>query len=150
MRTIIAIVVAVVLGLLASTVWFSGDDAPQPAPATDAPPAEDMAMIGMPPPETLDPVFESCAHCHQVGDGARHTSGPQLNGIPGRSAAATDYPYSAAMRHSGLVWDEDTLVRFLVDPDSVVTDTRMLFEGMPREDAERIVAYLRSIDPHAD
>lgn len=99
-----------------------------------------------PPAETFAPVFEPCAHCHQVGDGARHASGPELNGIIGSRAAGRDYPYSVAMRDSGLVWDEATLTDFLVDPDAVVPGTRMLLEGLSREEASRVVDYLKSLD----
>lgn len=145
-RTRLALVIAAaaVLGLGLSVVFFSGG---QPAPlVADGPADTGEAMPARPPPETFAPVFEPCAHCHQVGAGARHASGPQLNGIIGDAAAARDYPYSDAMRGSGLVWDEETLTRFLVDPYGLVPGTRMLFEGMPREQAGEIVDYLRSID----
>lgn len=55
----------------------------------------------------------------------------------------------AAMRDSGLVWDEDTLLRFLTDPYGLVPGTRMLFEGMQREDAGRIIEYLKAVDAGA-
>lgn len=104
------------------------------------------AAVVMPPAETFDPVFEPCAHCHQVGGGARHSSGPALNGIIGRPAASTNYPYSQAMRNSGLQWDEVTLARFLMNPDTVVPGTRMLFKGMPEQEALHVIQYLRSVD----
>lgn len=148
MRSLLVILVAVLLGVGASLVYFSrGDAAVETAPAVGVPVVDREVAFARPPAETFNPVFEPCAHCHQVGNGARHTSGPQLNGIVGDAAAARDYPYSTAMQDSGLVWDEATLTRFLVEPYSVVPGTRMLFEGMPRADAERIVAYLKAVDP---
>lgn len=147
MRNLLVILTAVLLGVGASLVYFSRDDAAgETAPADDAPVASQEAAFARPPAETFNPVFEPCAHCHQVGDGARHTSGPELNGILGDAAAARDYPYSTAMQQSGLTWDEATLVDFLVNPQDVVPGTRMLLEGLPRDEAERIVDYLKSVD----
>lgn len=146
-RTIAAIAAAAALGLGLSVAYFGNDPSAPERPDAGSDPAEDRQPApARPPPETFAPVFEPCAHCHQVGAGARHASGPELNGIVGDPAAARDYPYSAAMRDSGLVWDEDTLVTFLVDPYGLVPGTRMLFEGMPRDRAEAIVDYLKSVD----
>lgn len=41
------------------------------------------------------------------------------------------------MRHSGIVWDEDTLDRFLADPRRVVPANRMAF---PASGVRKIVA----------
>lgn len=144
---------AAALGIAASIALSPRpSEAPEAANTAPGPGADAQANFVMPPAETFDPVFEPCAHCHQVGVGARHTSGPQLNGVIGRAAASTDYPYSEAMKKSGLRWDEVTLTRFLVSPDAVVPGTRMLFQGMPETDARRVVRYLRSVDgrPRSD
>lgn len=147
MRIFLAIVVAVLLGVGASVLFLSRDGgAVADAPAGDFQAGEDALAAAMPPPETFAPVFQPCAHCHQVGDGARHTSGPELNGIVGARAAVRDYPYSAPMRNSGLVWDDATLSDFLVDPEATVPGTRMLLEGLSRPEADRIVEYLKSLD----
>ena len=50
-------------------------------------------------------VFEPCARCDEIGDGARSSTGPVLNGIIGHKAAARDdYPHLQARKNSGLVW----------------------------------------------
>lgn len=89
--------------------------------------------------------FHMCASCHQVGPGARSGFGPQLNGVIGRRAAGTaDYAYSAAMKKSGIVWDERTLTAFLRDPDKVVPGTKMRFWGIGNEQKiANLLAYLR-------
>ncbi|SEO21836.1 cytochrome c [Paracoccus alcaliphilus] len=101
----------------------------------------------MPPPETFARIFEPCAHCHQVGEGARATSGPQLTGIVGKPVASTDYPYSQAMRDSGLTWDEATLRDFLADPYGVVPGSRMRFEGLADEDIGPMIEFLKNPAP---
>jgi len=99
-------------------------------------------------------VFKKCASCHQVGADAADRTGPHLNGIFGRRAAAHDgYKYSKAMARAGadgLIWDLDTLDTYLENPKSLVTGTRMNFRGLKREeDRANVLAFLRrySDDP---
>jgi len=96
-------------------------------------------------------LFKTCASCHQVGANARAGFGPELNGLFGRRAGATPgYAYSAAMKHSGIVWDERTLSAFLQDPEKVVPGTKMRFWGIGDEgERKALLDYLRSFqDPH--
>ena len=96
-------------------------------------------------------VFRQCASCHQVGANARGGFGPQLNGLFGRRAGSTaDFAYSPAMKTSGIVWDEQTLARFLANPDQAMPGTRMRFWGIGNEhEMQALLAYLRSFqDAH--
>lgn len=97
-----------------------------------APPPDMPALTNIRPPDaTFNPVFEPCAHCHQIGKGARVATGPVLEGLIGRKAGTlAGYPFSDAMRNSGLTWDEATLDRFIASPQSVVRGTRMVYAGM--------------------
>jgi cytochrome c len=51
------------------------------------------------------------------------------------------------MRNSGLVWDEQTLTRYLRAPREVVPGTRMAFAGL-KDDQElaAVIAYLKRFD----
>ena len=98
-----------------------------------------------------DPVagkaaFARCANCHQVGPSARSGFGPQLNGIVGRKAASTgDYPYSEALKNSGIVWTEDNLRAFLKAPARTVPGNKMRFWGLSDErQISDLLAYLRT------
>ncbi|MBO4123284.1 cytochrome c family protein [Cupriavidus gilardii] len=86
-----------------------------------------------------------CASCHKVGPAARSGFGPQLNGIVGRKAGAVDdYPYSSAMRASGIVWSDQTLAAFLRAPEQVVPGNRMRFWGIgSAQQIDDLLAYLR-------
>lgn len=107
--------------------------------------APEVAQTSLQPPApTFDPRFQSCAHCHQVGPDARNSSGPTLNGLIGREAASTEYPYSKAMRESGIIWNEPTLRAFLKAPQSVVPGTRMAFGGMEDEKIDALIDFLES------
>jgi cytochrome c len=105
--------------------------------------AAELASL-KPPADTFAPVFEPCAHCHQIGKGARISTGPVLTGIIGRPAASTNYPYSKAMRDSGLIWDETTLRAFLANPRQMVPGTRMIFPGLANDQMDALVAFLKS------
>ena len=93
-----------------------------------------------------------CGACHQIGEGAVHRIGPQLNRIFDRRAAShADFAYSrplARMGADGLVWRLDTLEAYLENPRALVTGTRMSYRGL-RDAGQRsdLLAYLRS---HSD
>ncbi|QGZ42799.1 cytochrome c [Pseudoduganella flava] len=89
-------------------------------------------------------AFRKCASCHQVGPQARAGFGPHLNGLFGRRAGSTEYRYSAAMKKSGIVWNDSTLAAFLRDPGDVVPGTKMRFWGIGDErQIANLLAYLR-------
>jgi cytochrome c2 len=106
--------------------------------------AADPALI-----EAGEKVFKKCAACHQVGDGAKHRTGPLLNGVIGHTAGQMDgFKYSPAMIEAGaggMVWDAQTLSAYLEDPKGVVPKTRMSFAGLKKaEDRDAVIAYLAS------
>ncbi len=99
-------------------------------------------------PDTGATVFKQCMACHQVGPSARNGIGPVLNGVVGRPAGAyAGYSYSSANKNSGLVWDEETLVRYLRAPAEVVPGTKMIFFGLKKsQDVADVIAYLKLFD----
>ena len=89
--------------------------------------------------------FGQCAVCHST-DGSNGT-GPTLKGVVGRKAGSVaGFRYSRAMRAAGIVWDEDTLDRYLRSPQDTVPGNIMPFSGVP-ESAQRaaVIAYLRTL-----
>jgi cytochrome c len=114
----------------------AADAAPEPAAAPDP----ELVAAG-------EKVFRKCKACHQVGEGAKNATGPQLNGIVGRAAGAVDgFKYSgtlAGMAGDGLVWNTETLAAFLADPRGYVKGTRMAFAGLKSdEEIAAVTAYL--------
>jgi cytochrome c len=93
-------------------------------------------------------AFRKCMACHQVGPSARNGIGPVLNGTVGRRAGThPGYNYSAAMRNSGLVWNEQALQRYLRAPRDVVPGTRMAFVGLSDDqELAHVIAYLKQFD----
>ena len=90
-------------------------------------------------------VFKKCAMCHSVDPSGKNGLGPNLRGVVNRKAAAiTGFTYSPAMKASGLVWNDETLSRFLAAPRTVVPGTKMIFIGLPKpEDQADVIAFLK-------
>ena len=93
-------------------------------------------------------VFKKCMPCHQVGLDAKNGVGPVLNGVVGRAAGSyLNYNYSPATKNSGLLWDEQTLTRYLRAPRDLVPGTRMSFIGLKKDQKiADVIAYLKQFN----
>jgi cytochrome c len=81
-------------------------------------------------------VFNRCKICHTADAGAGNRVGPNLHGLFGRKAGTEPgFTYSDAMRNSGIVWDDETLAKYLRDPRGFVPGNRMAFPGVAGEAA---------------
>ena len=90
-------------------------------------------------------VFNRCKICHTIEPGGRNIVGPNLHGIFGRKAGSLpNFAYSPALRESGVVWDDDTLTKYLRDPKEFIPGDRMAFPGIKDEgQLADLIAYLR-------
>lgn len=112
------------------------------APAAAAEPDPALVAAG-------EGLFRQCASCHQIGEGAVNRTGPQLNNTYGALVGSHDgFRYSPAFQQageSGMVWDDETLTAFLLDPRGYIQGNRMAFRGLrSEEDAAAMVAYIRA------
>ena len=84
---------------------------------------------------SLAELAAPCLACHSLATDGPPGVGPSLAGIAGRELGADPtYTYSAAFTRKasdGLVWDRDTLDRFLEQPQAVVEGTAMSYPGLP-------------------
>jgi cytochrome c len=126
----------------------------EPVAETAAAVTETAAAVEAPAAEAADPaliaagekVFGKCKACHQVGDGAKNRTGPQLNGIVGAEIASVDgFKYSGVLSDMGGTWTAETLAAFLADPRGFAKGTKMSFAGLKSEDdIAAVTAYLAS------
>jgi cytochrome c len=66
--------------------------------------------------------------------------------VVGRPAGnLSDYNYSAALKNSGLTWDEATLDRWLTNPSALVPGTKMFFKIDDAQARADVIAYLKEL-----
>lgn len=89
---------------------------------------------------------EKCQTCHNP-QADRKTYGPPLSGVIGRTAGSTEnYPYSEALKNSGIVWTEASLKAWMADNDGILPGTRMRHVGVTEAaEQDMIIAYLKSL-----
>ncbi len=90
-------------------------------------------------------AFSACAACHSL-EPDRNMTGPSLAGVVNRKAGSLPSfsRYSEAMKRSGLVWNDETLNRYLENPAQFIPDNHMTFSGIPDEKVRAdIIAFLK-------
>jgi len=89
--------------------------------------------------------FNKCRACHQVGETAKNSVGPELNGLFGRkSGSVAGYNYSDANKNSGITWDDAVFADYIKDPKAKIPGTKMAFAGIKKEDEIKdLTAYLK-------
>jgi len=59
------------------------------------------------------------------------------------SGSVAGFPYSDAVKRSSLKWDEQTLDRWLEDPEKLIPNNDMATRLPDRADRANIIAYLK-------
>jgi len=90
---------------------------------------------------------EQCSLCHTTSPTAAPGAGPVLKGVFGRKAGAGDpkFTYTAAMKKSGITWNQATLQRLLTDPNKTVPNTAMPIALPATKDRQDVIAYLATL-----
>ena len=75
--------------------------------------------------------FRACAPCHSL-EPDRNMTGPSLASLWGRKAGSLPSfeRYSDALKSSGIIWDDRALDGWLTDPQRMVPDNEMTFQGI--------------------
>ena len=104
---------------------------------------------GLPAAAAGDPVsgkdlYETyCTTCHSVD---QNKVGIAHRGVFGRKAgSAPGYSYSTAVASSGVVWNEETLARWLTDPEKLIAGQKMGYSVSDPKEREDLVAYLKGL-----
>ncbi|MDR2881871.1 MAG: c-type cytochrome [Azoarcus sp.] len=93
-----------------------------------------------------DVFTANCGECHSVREG-KDKRGPSLYGMYGAKAAQRPgFKYSDALLTSGLVWDAETLARYLTDPRGAVPGSKMKFDGLAdAQERADVIAYMATL-----
>ncbi len=94
-------------------------------------------------PAAGEKAFAPCKACHNF---QKNGVGPDLKGVVGRKAGTYEgYSYSAALKNSGLTWDEANLKEWLKNPKAKVPGNKMIFQGITDDKKlNDVVAYLKT------
>jgi cytochrome c len=86
-----------------------------------------------------------CSLCHSADPGVEGAA-PSLFGVVGRKAASEPgFPYSKALKASGLTWTRPQLDKFLSGPSKLVPGTAMPISVAKDPDRDDVVAYLATL-----
>lgn len=132
-----SMIVLAPLALLAAC-GGSGEEKQSEAPASTTQPEATVAAAA----DTAPPAFAICRSCHSV-DAGRNGVGPTLHGIVGSKAGdVAGFPFSPALRQSGITWDRQSLDTWLQGPMKMVPGTRMVISVPDPEKRKAIIDYL--------
>ncbi len=89
-------------------------------------------------------AFLQCRACHSLEADGINKVGPKLHGVFDRPAGQVEgFNYSDPLLNSGIVWDVETMDKWLERPAALVPGNRMVFVGIrdPQQRAN-LIAYL--------
>lgn len=137
------VIMSVVMATIAATAL--------PAAAQEAAPAAAAAETAAPltgDPAAGEKVYNRCKACHQIGEGAGNTVGPELNGVVGRPAGKLEgYAFSTGLAEADFTWDQAHLQEWLQGPKKMIPTTKMIFPGIKKEqDFANLLSYLEQFD----
>lgn len=87
-------------------------------------------------------VFEKrCTGCHALN---QDRDGPHLSGVYGRAVASVSgFDYSDALKKTHIVWNQETLERWLTDPQTMVPGADMNFYVAKPDERADVIAFLK-------
>jgi len=89
-----------------------------------------------------DVFRKRCAGCHGLDN---DQEGPRLRGVFGRpSGSIASFKYSEALTKAHITWNEESLDRWLTDPEKMVADNDMAFHVESAEERRTVIAFLKS------
>ena len=91
-------------------------------------------------------VFRKCVACHSLQEG-KNKIGPPLYNLLGRKAGTVEgYRYSKAMKNSDVVWDEESLDKFLTKPRKFIPKTKMSFRGIKKKSLrDALISFFKQL-----
>jgi cytochrome c len=87
-------------------------------------------------------LYEGCQDCHSLD---KNDVGPRHRGVYGRKAGSLpDYAYSDALKNANVVWDDQTLDRWLTDPQTFLPGSKMFYHLDQAQDRADVIEFLKT------
>ena len=89
-------------------------------------------------------LFEKrCTGCHAL---TQSHEGPRLLGVYGRTTGSVPgFPYSDVLKNANIVWNEQSLDKWLTDPDAFLPGNNMDFLLARPQERKDLISYLKLI-----
>jgi cytochrome c len=92
-------------------------------------------------PARGEEIYQACTDCHSLD---QNDVGPRHRGVYGRKAGSLpDYSYSDALKRANIVWTDETLDKWLTDPQTFVPGVKMFFHLDNPQDRADVISYLK-------
>jgi cytochrome c len=93
-------------------------------------------------PDRGKALFEKrCTGCHAL---TQSHEGPRLLGVYGRSTGSVPgFPYSDVLKKANIVWNDQTLEKWLTDPDAFLPGNNMDFLLARPQERKDIISYFK-------
>jgi cytochrome c len=86
-------------------------------------------------------IYQACTDCHSLD---QNDVGPRHRGVYGRKAGSLpDYDYSDALKNAKIVWTEETLDKWLTDPQAFVPGVKMFFHLDDPQARADVIGFLK-------
>ncbi len=127
-----------------------GEQGNESTESPSAPTAQDAALEDEPEVQLSELAMQGkrlylrCQSCHTVDANGPHLVGPNLHELMDATAGVKEgYAFSSQLSDSGLVWDRETLDKWIEAPQQLVPGNKMAFAGLPKEeDRAALIQYL--------
>lgn len=101
-----------------------------------------LACAGGNPEKGREQYQSRCIACHSIDV---NLAGPAHRGVFGAKAGSVPgFDYSPALKRSKVIWSEETLNRWLANPEQFIPGQRMGYSVSNAKDREDLIAYLRT------
>jgi cytochrome c len=86
-------------------------------------------------------LYEACQDCPSFGQ--NHVGARQPIAFRSKAASLQDYDYSDALKSANIPCNEETLDKWLTDPQAVAHGAKMFLRSEDSQDRANVIAYLK-------
>ena len=86
-------------------------------------------------------IYRNCMACHSAD---KNGIGPMHNGVFGGTAGSVkNYEYSAGLKNSVIIWNSQTLDKWLTNPQALIPSSKMFYKVASPQDRADVIEFLK-------